>query len=978
MKQTFKCCFVSPQCAIIFFLFFLQSGFLERYPQRPTGLEEICLAEFVARYRYLSKKSPNHGSDSDEMQEFEHAKDALPNPITLKGGYGHMTLRTQPAIIRSHQWSKIKDPEKFYHAQLLLYFPWRNETEDLMKETYQEMFTEKSKIVQENRSKFEKHAEDVEQAVEMLDECGPPEESWNILAPQTEQNRIEELQEGMEDVQTVPNAFDTTREHFASTELGIHEYRYEFGQEQMSGADWQGMILSLNSRQYEVHQYIVDWCTSLLLSHKSPRPDPFYLFLTGGAGVGKSHLVRTIVQTVSRMLSRNNQAQEKHILVTAPTGAAAYNISGHTLHSAFLLPCTRSDDYIPLSSEKLAALKEEIGNTKVLIIDEISMVGADMLLTIHRRLCDIMGNDDPFGRVSILAVGDLLQLPPVAQKAVYSLPSDGLAAMYGSLWQNLFQIVELTEVQRQKNDHEFASMLNRVRIGTHIQEDIDALNARQVALTENYHPMDVTHIFPYNRQVHDHNTKMLQQLATQQVTVHAIDSKRDDQTGQIDTTSFQTPVGGLLKTLTVAVDARVMLIKNIDVQDGLVNSATGVVTGFYPLPPQEQDMTYIPKYILVKFDDDRVGQNCRKEDSHRFNDGSTPIPMIESKICLGRYSKVTRKRTQFPLALAWAVTIHKEQGKTENMLALSCEGNFQAGQFYTAVSRTKTLKGLYLLNEVSQSKIKTNKAAVKELARMRKDNEFHFHMPISLLDSPQTHFKLSIQNMNSIHAHQDCMLKDNFIENSHVACFQETWLKPNDVTPQVFTHNSLRHDGCTNEQNRRGGLLMYVHHDFRVQQSYCGKTATFEHQMAILSPREYPTVRICIISVYRNPRSDTYAFLQQMEMVLHKIPFGLCALVCGDFNINLQYKEATSEKAVEKKGQTSEKVLQLFRHHGLHQLVRKSTHRSGSLLDHVYSNIKMDHLDVIPTYYSDHFLISMSVPLKTLNCDLYWSHHYEI
>lgn len=103
----------------------------------------------------------------------------------------------------------------------------------------------------------------------------------------------------------------------------------------------------------------------------------------------------------------------------------------------------KSDDYIPLSGEKLASLKQLITNVKIIIIDEISMVGSDILLTVHRRLCDIFGNEEPFGGVSVLAVGDLLQLPPVAQKPVFSLPTDEMAAIYGSLWQHHFHIVEL-------------------------------------------------------------------------------------------------------------------------------------------------------------------------------------------------------------------------------------------------------------------------------------------------------------------------------------------------------------------------------------------------------------------------------------------------------------------------------------------------------------------------------------------------------
>ena len=108
----------------------------------------------------------------------------------------------------------------------------------------------------------------------------------------------------------------------------------------------------------------------------------------------------------------------------APTGTGDYNIAGHTIHSAFVLLINESkhDDYIPLSNEKLAGLKEAIWNIKILVLDEISMVGTDMALSIHRRLCDIMGNQEPFGGVSVLAVCDLMQLPPVGRYPIFDPP----------------------------------------------------------------------------------------------------------------------------------------------------------------------------------------------------------------------------------------------------------------------------------------------------------------------------------------------------------------------------------------------------------------------------------------------------------------------------------------------------------------------------------------------------------------------------
>lgn len=152
--------------------------------------------------------------------------------------------------------------------------------------------------------------------------------------------------------------------------------------------------------------------------------------------------------------------------------------------------------------------------------------------------------------------------------------------------------------------------------------------------------------------------------------------------------------GGLSKPLVLGIGARVILTKNFDVSDGLVNSAAGTVSVFFPQPSVDV-IEYNPKFILVRFDNERVGRKRREEHPsvlpHTCKD-STPISQVEIPIPLGKSKRISSKRTQFPHA--WGLTIHKEQGKTEDLLVLSMKGSFHAGQFYTAISRTKTLEWL--------------------------------------------------------------------------------------------------------------------------------------------------------------------------------------------------------------------------------------------------------------------------------------------
>ena len=415
------------------------SGMLEKYADRPHSVENLCLADFSSYYCYGGKpkdKEPElddfPGSEAEE-DPTEEKLEALPKTIQLKTTKQKLKRRVKPAIIRTHQYSQLQQEEEFYHSKLLLYLPWRNEDNDLKGEdgTFKSKFITEVDEFTTKMTEYEPNAQEYNKAVQNLMENGPPEDSWATLAAQTEQERREDKQQGPTDDPDFSAI--APPEDAQPADLGLQRAEYDHELSSVSTQEWLNMILSLNEEQKPIHQFVLEWCTKMSLTYKTTkRPDPFHLFLTGGAGVGKSHVIKTIVQTVRRRLSVGQAEDDVTVMVCAFMGSAAFNVDGYTLHSSFNLLLTESkkDDYIRLSNEQLSTMRSKLGNLALLIIDEISMVGSNHLLTIHRRLAEIMNSDEPFGGVSVLAVGDLYQLPPVGLFPIYTPPTDPLAALY--------------------------------------------------------------------------------------------------------------------------------------------------------------------------------------------------------------------------------------------------------------------------------------------------------------------------------------------------------------------------------------------------------------------------------------------------------------------------------------------------------------------------------------------------------------------
>ena len=394
------------------------------------------------------------------------------------------------------------------------------------------------------------------------------------------------------------------------------------------------------------------------------------IFLTGKAGTGKTTFLKTVVERSS-----------KRCIVVAPTGVAAINAGGMTIHSFFQLPFS---PFVPNAQikSKFDFGKEKrkiISSLDLLIIDEISMVRSDLLDAVDSVLRRFRDRYKPFGGVQLLMIGDLQQLTPVVTSEDERMlsPYYDTPYFFGSkaLAQTDYVTIQLEKVYRQQ-DNIFLTLLNHIREGKPSAEDIQLLNGRYQPAFIPRPEEGYIRLTTHNQMANHYNELELQKLPGHSYTYRA---KID---GTFPEYSYPTA-----ETLTLKEGAQVMFVKN---------------------DPSGNHLYYNGRIGHVTYaDDNRLEVFC-PGDAEAIE--VEPLEWENSRYTLNPEtreieSEVLGKFSQLPLRLAWAITIHKSQGLTFERAIIDASLSFAPGQVYVALSRCKTLEGMVLASQITPQAI---------------------------------------------------------------------------------------------------------------------------------------------------------------------------------------------------------------------------------------------------------------------------------
>ena len=607
---------------------------LEHYANRDNNLEHLTLKEFAVTY-HLSRGILRQCRTSKVLQPIPKVKPNLDDA----------------------------QDEIFYKQKLLLNKCWRSIDSLKTSATWKESFLDANIPIWELA---DHDGIDVERDVDNI-ESDPHD--WMTLAAALPHHVPTDVMLGCRDIDrqfdwyNAYHKYPNIEENLNFVKTAKESYSDVFETES-------ALVATLNDEQFDVMRFLGQQLTGSV--------EDKLTIIQGAAGTGKSFLIKQMVKKVEDTFGNAS------VLLMAPTGVAANNIGGHTIHSAMRITKTRGS-LADLTGENERKFQEDMRRVKVIIIDEMSMIGTRLLSVIDKRLRQAYptSQDIEFGGAIVYLLGDFNQLPPVKDRSLLAEPSNDIQSLAGRLlFESFTRVFELKQIMRQEGDEQqlFRETLQRLAQGNLTTIDYELLRER-FAVNTNAEANDFENairIMANKSDISAYNLDRLRMLNKPVALIKSID--KNSSGNRVTSEDAQ----GLSDTIQLAVGCRVMLKQNIWTEQGLCNGTMGtVIDVIYRPSDTNSHLDDTPLCVLVRFDG---------YDGPSVYNGL--IPIVPQKVGFMK-NNVSCFRIQFPLQLAYGVTVHKSQGMTVDKAVVDIGvKEFALGLTYVALSRVKTIKGL--------------------------------------------------------------------------------------------------------------------------------------------------------------------------------------------------------------------------------------------------------------------------------------------
>ena len=963
-----------------------QPDMWNKYLRRPQSVREISFAQFAKMYKGFNPKKDEKedGGDDDleldaEIEEIQELatniedseskfnyimtsetngkeRKKLPDLLRLSnphpGEAPFMKKRQNPAALRFHKFKKDNDYKRFMRSELMLYYPLEDEVQDeQIEELYNEMVDGRRKVHIVKRQVME-HLESVEEARYYVDQMKKEvresivEENvaaqMDGMGKQDDDECVEEEDEEIDDYQYCDPANIDKEDPQKNTSV--------FKRLIVPPSDeLRKMTITLDKYQREVLNIIVKYARGIVKSRKqwNGPPKPPLLMVHGGAGAGKSTVIHVITNWTHKILRQEGDSLDQpYVVKTAFTGCAAANIEGQTLHGTFGF--SFDNQHFSLNDKIRDQKRVLMRNLQLVIIDEISMVKADMLYMLDLRLQELKEKiGTPFGGVAVVVFGDLMQLAPCMGRYVFQEPANPefkITHSLASRWK-MFSSLLLEINHRQGNDKIYAELLNRLRIGEETEEDLELLSSRIRKENEaDIRSADV-YIGCKRKDVAQRNLLYIIRLKGKATKIRArhhhptqanFNPRISQKDGAVGTTT-------LLEELILKVGAKLMIVQNIDTADMLCNGQIGTLVELIRTANDVVDL------LVIKLMDNKAGENNRKKYpklSIQYPD-CVFIEKVSVQYTLRKKSGnvgSTATVIQFPVRLAHAITAHKIQGQSiifPTTVAMDLNSVFEAGQAYVMLSRIQCIEQLLIVDKLDTKKLKSSPAALEELRRLESISFNRNPSPWHKEDDSS--IKVASLNCAGLLPHLRDIRSDEKLLNAGVIHLLETSLSQGTDTEDI---SITGFQGQFVNVGNGKGIATYNQDGTQCQLEK-------EEMNQTLQIMKFNIGEISSITVYK---SSNHSTVETANTLKKFIDVRETTLITGDFNVC----------TVKDKRNAVTKMLEEL---GFKQLVKVATHIQGGHIDHCYwldetMMWELPQLEHYTPYYSDHDCLLVTLKKK--------------